>query len=195
MEDPKTRTPRKGRIEISPKNSSKVIISFPPYLGTGYEDLLPTGSIELRFRYRPLYTYKKGLLGVTNKAPEYIALNIYQLRDLITQYGTPIIIIAPWIYPQPEQGPTVTWLKLEWPLNNLKKWTSRSAWNGTTKGKDANIISFWNTCAQLQPTRPLTESLRRNPQQRGQRMANQTEQRNPEQRNPKQRDPEQRDPE
>jgi hypothetical protein len=164
MIDPKTTTLREGRIEISPERSGKVIISFPPYLGTRHEDLLPAGSTVSRFRRRPSYAFKKSELGVTNQAPEHKALNVYQLRELIALHGTRIIIMAAWVYPQAPQGPVVTWLKLEWPVirPSLKKWKSRSAWNGATRGKDGSVISFWEACAQLQPSTPLIERQRRN---------------------------------
>jgi hypothetical protein len=67
MEDPKTRTLYEGRIEISSEDSNRVIISFLPYLGTRYENLLLISSIELRFRYRPSYIYKKIELGLINE--------------------------------------------------------------------------------------------------------------------------------
>jgi hypothetical protein len=151
LDDPRTGTLSEGRIEISPKKSGKVIISFPPYLDTGNASLLPEQSRQSGFRRRPSYAFKKTHLGIKNEAPEVTALSASQLKDLIGVHGRPTISMAPWVYPMPAQGPVLVWLKLEWPGGNRKEWASRTAWNGAIGGGDGSITSFWDACAQLKP--------------------------------------------
>jgi hypothetical protein len=94
MRDPKAGTEREGRIEISPKNSGRVIISFPPYLDTELENLLPQKSRDLRIRRRPSYAYRKSELGLTNEVAEEAVLIISELEYQIERYGIPLIIMC-----------------------------------------------------------------------------------------------------
>jgi hypothetical protein len=155
MRDPKAGVEREGRIEISPKHSGRVILSFPPYLDTEHENLLPQKSRDSRFRRRPSYAYRKSELGLTNEVAEREVLTISELESLIERFGIPRIIMASQALP-PETNSS-DWLKLEWPMYNCKKWISSGAWDGAVKGGSMYIETFWFACGQASERMDLQE--------------------------------------